>query len=382
MEHLLAQGHSISVCTPTHDTEDIRSIAQLKTRMGVDVVHAPLGHSFPRLLQGLILFRTLSVSNFYSKRLQKKLDLFLQGTRFDIILCTSSSMAEYVFRSRAISSMDPGQNEPLLLMDFMDLDSDKWRQYSHTSSWPMSWIYRREAYLLSRYEHRIQKTFRHCFLISQNEVDLFNRNIGAADNVHVLGNGINSHSFYPPDTAPQNDAPVFIFTGVMDYKPNVEAVHWFMDNAWGLIKEKYPEARFIIAGMNPVESIRKLEPLPGIEVTGYVDEILPYYHQADYFVAPFTIARGVQNKILQAFACGLPVITTSMGAEGIKCVDDRDVIIAETGSGYLQAVDSLEADKERKQQISDSALKLINDHYSWQGQLKPLDELINNLHRQ
>ena len=259
----------------------------------------------------------------------------------------------------------------------MDLDSDKWKQYSTMSYWPMRWVYKREARLLAKLEHRIQQTFEHCFFISQNEVDLFHKQVGATQNVHVLGNGIDTSVFYPPEKKTNNTDPVFIFTGVMNYKPNIDAVLWFMKHAWGLIRNKYPEARFIIAGMNPSSAIQQLDRNLGIEVTGFIDDILPYYHQADYFVAPFTIARGVQNKILQAFACGLPVVTSSMGAEGIECRDGEHIIIAGTGEEYLQAINKLESSPSLKTKITDAALKLIHEKYSWNEKLKVLDSFLN-----
>jgi len=265
----------------------------------------------------------------------------------------------------------------MLMMDFMDLDSDKWRQYSKSSSWPMKWIYSREAHLLSKLELKIQQSFDHCFFISQNEVDLFHKHMNQSQNVHVLGNGIETSSFHPPEKKPKNIDPVFIFTGVMDYKPNVDAVLWFVEHVWEPIRDGYPQARFIIAGMNPSQAIKNLDRIPGIEITGFVDDILPFYHQSDYFVAPFTIARGVQNKILQAFACGLPVFASSMGAEGIECKDGEHIIIAETASEYLTAIDKLESDPFLKSAISDAALKLIHDKYSWDGKLKTLDHFLD-----
>ena len=129
-----------------------------------------------------------------------------------------------------------------------------------------------------------------------------------------------------------------LFTGVMDYKPNIDAVVWFVDNVWQEILKEYPEARFIIAGMNPTSNVKGLEKISGIEVTGFVDDILPYYHQSDYFVAPFRLARGVQNKVLQGFACGLPVISTPMGAEGIDCTNDLDILIASTADEFLSCI--------------------------------------------
>lgn len=329
------------------------------------------------MLKGLLTFKALSVSNFYNDRLQKKLNQSIRENSFDALLCTSSSMAEYVFNSGELQTCLKTNQEILLLMDFMDLDSDKWKQYSTTSYWPMSWVYKREAHLLARLERHIQQAFNHCFFISQNEVDLFHEQIGATQNVHVLGNGIDTGVFYPLEKKTNSAAPVFIFTGVMNYKPNIDAVLWFIEHAWSLIRDKYPEARFIIAGMNPSSAIQHLEHNPGIKVTGFIDDILPYYHQADYFVAPFTIARGVQNKILQAFACGLPVITSSMGAEGIECKDGEHIIIAETGEKYLQAINKLESSPSLKTKIIDAALKLIHDQYSWDGKLKVIDSFLD-----
>jgi len=344
--------------------------------MKINVIYQRMGHALPRLVLALISSKALSVGNFYSTVLQRKLDMLIEKNSFDTIVCTSSSMAEYVFRSRTIK---PGSaiNHPLeLLIDFMDLDSDKWKQYSTSSYWPMSWVYTREARLLARLEQKIQQTFDHCFLISQNEVDLFHQYIGPAENIHVLGNGIDTDSFYPPVKPPENSDPVFIFTGVMDYKPNVDAVLWFMKHVWHLIREQYPQARFIIAGMNPSQTIQNFAHTPGIEVTGFVDNILPYYHQSDYFVAPFTIARGVQNKILQACACGLPVIASSMGAEGIEYKHGENIIIAETAEDYLQSIDNLESDSAIKADIKDAAIKLIHDQYSWDGKLEVLDSFL------
>lgn len=376
ISHLLAQGHKVSVCTPTCGQEDVQSIRTLESIIDNPIVFEMMGHSFPRMLKGLLTFKALSVSNFYNNRLQKKFNQLIRENNFDALLCTSSSMAEYIFNSNELQTGPETNQKNLLLMDFMDLDSDKWKQYSTTSYWPMRWIYKREARLLARLEHRIQQTFEHCFFISQNEVDLFHKQIGTTQNVHVLGNGIDTSVFYPPEKKTNSIGPVFIFTGVMNYKPNIDAVLWFMKHAWGLIRNKYPEARFIIAGMNPSSAIQHLDRNPGIEVTGFIDDILPYYHQADYFIAPFTIARGVQNKILQAFACGLPVVTSSMGAEGIECKDGKHIIIAETGEEYLQAINKLESTPALKAKIIDAALTLIHEQYSWDGKLKALDSFL------
>jgi len=306
--------------------------------------------------------------------LQAKVDELLTQTNFDAIICTSSAMAEYIYKSKNLKLLP---KQPVLLMDFMDLDSDKWQQYSNSSKIPMKWIYQREAKILLNYEQQITRDFDTSFFIADAEVNLFKQQSTSVGKVLTMGNGMDTDSFIPAPTAPQNEAPVFLFTGVMDYKPNVDAVVWFVEKVWSAIITKYPKAKFIIAGMKPSAQVKELEKLTGIDVTGFVDDILPYYHRSDYFVAPFRIARGVQNKVLQAFACGLPVISTTMGAEGIDCKVEKDILIANTADEFLQCVERLEHDKPLKEKLKTNALTLIHEHYSWAGKLQVLDDVLN-----
>jgi sugar transferase (PEP-CTERM/EpsH1 system associated) len=382
IRHLLTQGHKVSICCPLGNRADSVSINELKSRYDISVISCPLTLKLLRLSIGVLTGKPLSVANFYISKLQKKFDRYLSDHHFDAIFCTSSSMSEYVFKSVYLKSIKSTSSPaPLLFMDFMDLDSDKWSQYASTAKWPMDWVYRRESRLLGLYETSIQREFDASFFISQAEVDLFKQRFGSVEKIHVLGNGIDGDFFKPPAVVPDNNSPVFIFTGVMDYKPNIDAVRWIVDNAWQQIIDLYPGARFIIAGMNPTANILALAKLPGIEVTGFVDDILPYFHQADYFLAPLRIARGVQNKVLQAFACGLPVIATDMGAEGIDYTDGKDILLANTPGKFISQIKGLHNDTELRQKIRTNALTLIRNRYSWDGQLKALDTIIDGLEK-
>jgi sugar transferase (PEP-CTERM/EpsH1 system associated) len=383
IKYLYEQGHEISICCPIDSNEDLTSIEAFKSLYDIAFVTHSLFYKPFRLLSGLFNRKALSVANFYNARLQALLEESLASNHYDAIVCTSSSMAEYVFRSPQLKKLNAQDSaKPLLVMDFMDLDSDKWAQYATGARWPMRGLYQRESRLLANYEQRIQQAFDACFFISQAEVDLFDTQFGTRDKVHVLGNGIDGNYFRPSATAIDNKAPVFLFTGVMDYKPNVDAIEWFVGQVWQRIIDLYPGARFIVAGMNPGPNIVTLGQISGIEITGFVDDILPYYHESDYFIAPLRIARGVQNKILQAFACGLPVIATDMGAEGIKYSDGQDILLANSPGEFVTQIQLLESDTELKHQLIDNAIELVRKEYSWEGNLKVLDEILSDLTQQ
>tara|TARA_R110000751_G_scaffold3930_5_gene18522 strand:- start:54474 stop:55688 length:1215 start_codon:yes stop_codon:yes gene_type:complete len=379
IQHLSELGHQIHLFSPYEDPAELAYFAALGESLCQSVTATPLQNKAIRLSIGLIKGQSMSVANFYDKSLQQQFDQFLSVNNVDAIICSASSMAEYVFNSTVLNRLDA---KPLLIMDFMDVDSDKWGQYQQSSRFPMSWVYAREQRLLAHYERQIVKEFDASYLIAQAEVTLFNQKVIKSDKVHVMGNGLDTSVFYPPKVKQPNPAPVFLFTGVMDYKPNEDAVIWFVNSCWPSIIGEHPNARFIIAGMNPSADIKQLAQDKSIEVTGFVEDILPYYHQADIFVAPFRLARGVQNKVLQAFACALPVISTPMGAEGILCQTGQDIVIAATPEEFVSQANRLISQPELSQSIGQSALQLIQSHYSWQGQLQPLVNLLGTKDKQ
>jgi len=373
IKYLLENGHEIFLCCPYTSDSELDLLKQFTTQYGVHAKKSKLGPKILRYFSGMICHKALSVSNFYSSSLQKIIDQLIINETFNNIVCTSSSLAEYIFNS---STLPKSKNRPKLIMDFMDLDSDKWKQYSDSSTFPMKWVYKRESTLLEKYEQKIYHFFDACFFISMAEVELFCKKYHCTDKPLAIGNGIESETFTPALHPTENSDPVFIFTGVMDYKPNIDSVLWFTEKVWPRITAKHPDSRFIIAGMNPVPGILALNKIKGIEVTGYVDDILPYYHQSDIFIAPLRIARGVQNKVLQAFSCGLPVISTSMGAEGIDYTDGEDILLADTPEEFFDSIELLINNKFLYGSLKENALNLIRNHYSWDAKLAPLKKIL------
>ncbi|MBB5320707.1 TIGR03087 family PEP-CTERM/XrtA system glycosyltransferase [Marinobacter oulmenensis] len=371
LRFLVERGHRISVLSPIETHEDHDYGDQLIQQLGIDVRLFPLGPKWPRMAWGLLSGQPLSVTHFYSRSLQRAFDEALASQQFDAVICTSSAMAFYVLHSDSLNAKHRS-DRPRLILDFMDLDSDKWRQYQARSSQPMAWVYGREARLLSRLELRCYDVFDECFFISDNEVALFSTLLADTGKVSVLGNGLDTQVFYPGPEREDPGHPVFLFTGVMDYKPNVDAVCWFAEALWESIRSRWPDAEFVIAGMAPAPEVRQLERKPGVTVTGFVDDILPWYHRADIFVAPFRLARGVQNKILQALACGLPVVTTSLGLEGISATPGRDIVVADDEHGLLAGIAQILDSPETRRRMADRGPEIIRLDYSWESRLQGL----------
>lgn len=369
IKELVRNGFQVAVFCPLESEQEEVFADELAGNLAVQVVGKRLPLRGLRLLKGFLSGRSLSEANFYSDSLCNELNEYVRAQHPKAVIFTASSLLAY----RKV--LTGGQIHKV--MDFIDVDSDKWLQYSESKSFPMSALYRREHFKVKELECQAAELCEESYLIAEPEVKLFKEKVTDSGNIKVLGNGLDMDAFYPR-TDLRLTPPVLLFAGVMDYEPNIDAVVWFVEHCWPTIRKEYVGARFIIAGMNPVDSVRKLTEHKGVEVTGFVDDILAYFHQATVFVAPFRLARGVQNKVLQAFACSLPVVSTSMGAEGIDCVEGRHFLVANSASEFIDAVIKVMRNQDEANRLADEALALIKDKYSWEGQLSPLIKVLEN----
>ena len=373
LEYLREQGCDVTVFCPVANADEKALAEKYSETCGIRVIAVPCGARKLAMLKGLVCRKSLTVANFYEKDLQRAVDSHLESQVVDAVYCTSSAMMEYVFKSGQAILNTPGLH---VLVDFMDLDSDKWRQYSEISRFPMSLIYRYEQTVLSAYEADIQASADFCIFISPNEVELFSQKLAnAGENLRVVGNGVDLDAFRPRAHGNESADNVMLFSGVMDYMPNVNAMQWFVDRIWPELRTSHPDARLVIAGMNPSPAVVEMGNDTNIEVTGYVDDMLACYHRARLFVAPFQIARGVQNKILQAFACGLPVVTSTSGAEGIDCNHEEHCLIADSPAEFLDCIERLLADPDLYGRLSVNGLQLVNDQYTWAANNRKLFQL-------
>ena len=361
LEHLKQQGVKISVACPLENSEAEADLNCLVKHLNVDVIGEKKSRS--KFIQALALVKNKSVSEevFFSSKLNNRIEGYCRLNPVDAIIYTASSLINYAKTIEADK-----------YMDFMDLDSDKWLQYAEASGFPLRWVYAREAKYIKDLEQQAISNCKECYLISDNEISLLQATLKSrAGSIIKIGNGISPQEFYPPEQRRESiiDDVRLLFVGVMDYKPNEEAVSWFCEHVWPQVKARYRSATFSIVGMNPSNAVLKLANLPGVTVTGKVDSVLPYFHKADLFVAPFHLARGVQNKVLQSFACALPVLTTPMGFEGIEGNVLSAGVSLNTPKEFISAIEELISNNEKRQQMAENAVALIEEKYSWHSAL-------------
>ncbi len=319
-------------------------------------------------LSGLFSGKPLSIPYYYSSEMDRWIRKRVREN--DIKLCTvySSAMAQYVLES------DLGLRHRVI--DFVDIDSDKWRQYAEKQGWPMNWVYRREADHLFEFEKGVASSFDASLFVSSAEAELFRQISGnLGEKIDYYSNGVDI-DYFDPDKFYKNpyvtDERALAFTGAMDYWPNVDAVRWFGQEIFPEIRKEQPEARFYIVGGNPTESVCKLGRQPGIVVTGRVDDVRPYIQHAEAVVAPMRIARGIQNKVLEGMAMGRPTVVTPQGLEGIDAEDGKEVLVASDISGFVEKIMSIFAGN--WEGLGYQARSLIRGSYTWDSTLPELDQ--------
>ena len=316
-------------------------------------------------LESLAFRRPVSLTAFENRPLQEAVDNILARHSIDTIFVFSSQMAQYL----------PAKPRQRVIMDFVDMDSAKFEAYGRSSGGITGWMMKREAQLLFQHERAVAARVDASLFVSEAEAELFRERTGAK-NIHVVENGIDTAVFDPAAQFKRIEAmgSLIVFTGQMDYRPNIEAVIWFVETILPHIRVAHPHARFAIVGRNPTDAVKALARQPGVSVTGEVADVRGWLAAASVVVAPLKLARGIQNKVLEAMAMARPVVASTAAAQGI---DHGDTIkIGGTVGEIAEAVNALLADPVKAGELGARARKQVEQRYGWDARLSALDAIL------
>jgi len=363
----LAQKHEVIVACLAEDDADLDNARQLRSIVAdVHAVRISPWRARLRALLSLARGEPFTLGYFNEPALRQKVRSLLEDGSIDAAMVFCSGIAQFIEHADALPR----------LVHLADMDSQKWKQYASASPPPMRWIYAVEARRLLRYERHLAETFDHCFLCSLKEVHDFQRLVGSS-NVSYLANGVDLEYFAPAPEAARDVS--MVFTGVMDYAPNVDCMQWFCSEILPLIRRRVPQATLTICGARPVQAVRDLARIAGVTVTGRVPDVRPYLTAASVAVAPLRIARGVQNKVLEAMAMSLPVVATPAALNGIDVEPGSEALVAESAAEFADQVCRLLADPALRERMGRSARRRIEDHYRWEVPLRTVESMMSEI---
>lgn len=357
------RDHEVDVVSFAHDEEDRDAVAELERR-GFRTQGVGLGSALRqklRALPGVPFGRPLTLGYYGSAEFQRRVDEL--APKADLIYAYSSSMGAF---------MRP-YDQAFRVMHFAELDSDKWKQYAERESWPMSWVYAREHRTLQRFESAVAAEVDESVFCTPLEQALFEREIPGCSSV-VMRNGVDLAALQPDESLREPDH--LAFCGVMDYLPNIDGCVWFARKILPKLRERRPNVRFTIVGSRPSAEVKALAELPGVTVTGFVDEPKDWLLKASVSVAPLRIARGIQNKVLEALALGLPVVGTTSATQGVEGRPGEHFLVRDDAEGQVAAVLELLDAPERALELGRAGRRFVEERYDWEVALAPLDDLV------
>lgn len=368
----LAAKHRVFLGTFVDDPQDEAYVDKVRDYCA-DAYIARLSPRLSRLrsLRGLLRNEALTLPYYRDAGLRDWVERTVHSQAIDAVVVFSSAMAQYA------QGLEPRP----ILVDFVDVDSAKWTQYAANHPWPLSWLYRREGERLLAFERMVARRATRSFFVTENETELFCRSAPECkDRVEAMSNGVDAdffspqHVFASPYASGENP---LVFTGAMDYWPNIDAVSWFATEIFPALLTRWPGLRFYIVGRAPAPAVSALAG-EHVVVTGTVDDVRPYLQHATVVVAPLRLARGIQNKVLEAMAMGLPVVASQECAGPVDAVPDRDFMTAGTVGDYLRQIEALLQSPERRAAMGGAARQQVLARYSWEAHLSRIDRYLAN----
>lgn len=360
----LARTHEVHVFCLADGADDLAQAEPLRGIVAsVTAVLVSPAMARLRAARALLLGQSLTVGMLSEKALRRAVQAAARRMPPDLVIVYSSNVAQHALALGGVPR----------IMQFADLDSQKFADLGTRAAWPMRWVYALEGRRLLAWERRIAHEFSHSLLCTEAEVADFRALIPGAP-VSFLGNGVDLDYFAPGHAVPEED--FLVFTGVMDYAANVDAMVWFCAEVLPRIREQRPGVRLAIVGSRPNAAVQRLAELPGVTVTGRVPDVRPWLGRATVFVAPLRLARGIQNKVLEAMASGVAVVASPAAFRGTGLAAGEGIVPAESAGDFARAVLDLLGDPGRRAEIARRGRAAMERDFTWAAQLARLDQVI------
>jgi sugar transferase (PEP-CTERM/EpsH1 system associated) len=367
---VLSAHARVSLLAFIHDGEPL-AIPGNFYRQVVTVRREP-GYTFTKIIRGAVSRTPLPLLNYTTESMRRALEGVLAETDFDIVQVESIHLMGYLPIIRAARS------QPLIICDWHNIESELMSRYSEREGNILRRSYaRRTARLMRNCEQRALDEFDAHVTVSERDAERL-RNLESKARIFVIENGVDAAHYSDeqlerayvawraqqvPSNSPTRNRIVFV--GSMDYHANIDGAVSFSREVWPHLRERKPDLTFTIVGRDPVPEVRELELIPGIEVTGTVDDVRPYYCDAIAAIVPLKVGGGSRLKILEAMAAGVPVVSTTLGAEGLEVTHDRNILIADTTEKMIEAIIKLIEKPEQRKQLREAGRFLISNRYDW-----------------
>lgn len=364
----LSRQADVDLVSLTHDAEEAAHADELRSLAAtVTTVPVPRVANILRSLVALPTTTPTTHTMLAAPELDRVIASVVARHTPDLVFAYCSGMAR--------AALAPRLNDIPMLLDLVDVDSAKWAELAVVARWPLSWVYAREARVLSRFERQAARHARATLVVTDRERETLT-DIAPEARIHVVPNGVDIEGLEPPDRA--SDKPIATFCGVMNYPPNEVAALWLAQDIWPAVRDQLPAAQLRIVGATPSKRVRALaSQADQIEVTGTVPDVRPFLWESAIAVAPLHQARGVQNKVLEAVAAGLPTVTTSKVMAGLPEEVHAACLAAETVQDFIGAIVKLLSTPSAERRAIASRASLTG--LSWERRLSPLESLIQGI---
>lgn len=366
VDHLHRQGHEVHVAAVARSPAELDQAEGLRAHCS-DVIVEPVTPWVQNLrtVSRLLTTTPSSMGYFLSARLGRRILHAVQTQNYDFIHVHCSSVAPYV---AAVSDVPK-------LLDFVDMDSQKWLDYAGFRPFPLSLGYALEGRKMAAAEARFARRFDMNTVVTAGELESLQAIAGDVP-ADWFPNGVDTEAFKPdPDSVA--DPNTLVFTGRMDYYPNETSMIWFSEQVMPLVQAEFPDAKLIIIGANPSQKLKAMASRPGITVTGTVPQVQPFMRRGQISVAPLKIARGTQNKVIEAMALGLPIIASPLAARGVDAVAGEHLLVADSAEQWRDAIVSLLRSDEKRKALAEAGRARVLARHTWSHAMTEFDRLLD-----